>query len=66
VFSAAPLVYADGRIAYVRSYDGLGGELAVTDLQGNEQARVRVRAPESLEAFAFDGSRLASTPRCRS
>jgi hypothetical protein len=59
VFSASPLAYADGRIAYVRSYGALGAELAVTDLQGNEQARVRLPAPESLEAFAFDGARLA-------
>ena len=60
VFSAAPLVYADGRIAYVRRYDFQGGgELAVTDLDGNEQVHAAFAAPERLEAFAFDGTSLA-------
>jgi len=59
VFSSSPLVYAGGRIAYIRSYDVRGAELAVTDLDGNETIHARFQAPEQLEAFAFDGSRLA-------
>jgi hypothetical protein len=59
VFSAAPLVYANGRIAFVRRYDAPGAVLALTDLQGHEQTYARFTAPEELEAFAFDGTRLA-------
>jgi hypothetical protein len=60
VFNAAPLVYADGKIAFVRRYDFQGGgELAVTDLAGNEFVHAAFAAPERLDAFAFDGTRLA-------
>jgi hypothetical protein len=60
VFSGAPLVYAAGRIAYVSRYEGDGsGELSVSDLRGRAREFASFRAPEALEAFAFDGTRLA-------
>jgi hypothetical protein len=60
IFSGPPLVYAAGRIAYVSRYDSAGaGELAVTDLRGRARSFASFRAPEVLEAFAFDGTRLA-------
>lgn len=59
-FSGPPLVYAAGRIAYVSRYDGDGsGELSVTDLGGRAREFASFPAPEALEAFAFDGRRLA-------
>jgi len=61
VFSAAPLVYADGRIAYVRGRDSEDVQLAVTDLRGRARVHARFQAPEELEAFDFDGKRLAFT-----
>lgn len=59
VFSASPLIYANGRIAYVRRQDERGAELAVTDLRGRARVHVRFEAPEELEGFDFDGGRLA-------
>jgi hypothetical protein len=59
VFSAAPFVYADGRVAFVRRYDQDGAELAVTDLQGHEQTYASFTAGDELEGFAFDGTQLA-------
>jgi hypothetical protein len=57
VFSASPLSYAKGRIAYVTR----GGSLSVTDLRGRARIHARRRTRETLDAFAFDGSRLAFT-----
>ena len=58
VFSGPPLIYAAGRIAYVRRYDG-GRTLSVTDLSGRSRDHASFQAPEQLESFAFDGARLA-------
>jgi hypothetical protein len=55
IFSASPLSYAKGRIAYVTR----GDALAVTDLRGRARIHARLRTRETLDAFAFDGDRLA-------
>jgi hypothetical protein len=61
VFSGPPLVYAAGRIAYVSRDAGDGsGELSVTDVRGRVRDFASFQTPETLEAFAFDGTRLAS------
>jgi hypothetical protein len=60
IFSGPPLVYSAGRIAYVSRYDGDGsGLLSVTDLRGRGRDFASFRTPEALEAFDFDGRRLA-------
>jgi hypothetical protein len=58
-FSGPPLVYADGRIAYVSRNDDGGATLSVTDLTGRSRDHAAFHAPEQLESFAFDGARLA-------
>jgi hypothetical protein len=59
VFSSRPLAYATGRIAYVSRYDDEVATLAVSDLSGRSRDHASFHAPERLDAFAFDGSRLA-------
>jgi hypothetical protein len=60
VFSGPPLIYAGGRIAYVSRYEADGAaELRVTDLQGRAYTFASFTAPEALDGFAFDGTRLA-------
>ncbi len=59
VFSSSPLIYAEGRIAYVRGQNARDAQLAVTDLRGRARVHARFRAPEELEAFDFDGTQLA-------
>jgi hypothetical protein len=59
VFSSRPLAYAAGRIAYVSRYDDDVATLSVSDLNGRSRDHASFHAPERLEAFAFDGSRLA-------
>jgi hypothetical protein len=60
IFNGPPLAYGGGRIAYVSRYDGDGsGELSVTDLRGRARDFASFRTPEALEAFSFDGTRLA-------
>ena len=62
IFSGPPLVYAAGRIAFVSRYHGDGsGDLSVTDLRGRARVFASFRTPETLDAFAFDGTRLAFT-----
>jgi hypothetical protein len=58
-FSGPPLVYAAGRIAYVSRNDNDGATLSVTDLSSRFRDHAAFHAPEQLESFAFDGSRLA-------
>jgi hypothetical protein len=58
-FSGPPLVYAAGRIAYVSRNDGGGATLSVADLSGRSRHHASFQAPEQLESFAFDGTRLA-------
>jgi hypothetical protein len=59
IFTASPLSYAEGRIAYVRSHGADGYALAVTDLRGNARVHAAFPGPLELESFAFDGTRLA-------
>jgi hypothetical protein len=59
IFTASPLSYAEGRIAYVRSHGADGYALAVTDLRGNARVHATFPRPLELESFAFDGTRLA-------
>jgi hypothetical protein len=59
VFSASPLRYAKGRIAYVPRYRDDGDALAITDLRGNARVHATFAGPLELESFDFDGVRLA-------
>ena len=60
VFTGAPLIYAGGRIAYVRRYEpGQEATIAITDLDGRSVDVARFTTTEDLESFAFDGARLA-------
>jgi hypothetical protein len=59
VFSSRPLAYAAGRIAYVSRYDDDVATLSVSDLSGRSRDHASFHTPERLDAFAFDGSRLA-------
>jgi hypothetical protein len=59
IFTASPLSYAKGRIAYVRPQGADGYALAVTDLRGNARVHAAFSGPAELESFAFDGTRLA-------
>jgi hypothetical protein len=59
IFTASPLSYAEGRIAYVRPHGADGYALAVTDLRGNARLHATFPHPLELESFAFDGTRLA-------
>ena len=59
LYRSSPLKYANGRIVFVKRYDGNVDELAVTTLRGTTRTLATFTGDEQLDAFDFDGSQIA-------
>jgi hypothetical protein len=55
----APLLLADGRIAFLRGLGEAETELAIVDLEGNVETYATFGESEEIADLAFDGERIA-------